>query len=68
MQLSTVQAVTIEEAFQDFYRLMMTSKHFHIILGSQYKLKLIFLRQANNFYQILFMCDKDSKTTISSCV
>lgn len=61
MQLSAIKMGTIEEAFKDFYQLMMTSKHFRIILGGQYQMKPIFLRQADNFYQSLSMSDKDFK-------
>lgn len=61
MQLSSIKAAVIEEAFKDFYQLMMTSEHFRVILDSHNQMEAIILRQADNFYQSLSMSDKDFK-------
>ncbi|MGM0541485.1 MAG: diguanylate cyclase [Pseudomonadota bacterium] len=61
MQLSSITAVAIEEAFKDFSHLMMTSEHFRVIFDSQQQMEALILQQADNFYQSLSMSDQDFK-------
>lgn len=61
MQLSSIKAVTIEDAFKAFYELMVASEYFKEYFDNPDQMEIIIMGQADSFYQSLSMSDKEFK-------
>lgn len=58
MGLSSINLIDIENAFDDFYKIMMSSEHFRVFFEGQDQVEALIKKQAENFYQSLSMEDK----------
>jgi diguanylate cyclase (GGDEF)-like protein len=61
MDFSSIKLDNIENAFTNFYRVMMESEHFRVFFDGQEQVNALIKLQADNFYQSLFMSDEDFK-------
>lgn len=61
MQLSSINAMDIEDAFKDFSKSMMASECFRGLFDDQEHIDDFIQLQADHFYQSLSMSDKDFK-------
>ncbi|MEA3406089.1 MAG: GGDEF domain-containing protein [Pseudomonadota bacterium] len=61
MSLSSINLSDIENAFDDFYKIMMGSEHFRVFFEGQDQVDALIKRQADNFYQSLSMSDFEFK-------
>ena len=57
MGLSAIKLSDIENAFDDFYKIMMHSEHFRVFFEGQDQVDDLIKRQADNFYQSLSMSE-----------